>query len=518
MPALVEVLALLGAVPFRANPATLYTVLDGPAERLFGPAAGAAAAGATGAGAELGQAAGAAGAELALDPERFWVQLLPEGELQRVAAMLRAVAEDGVARVLEHEAQLAGRALSLRTAVQRVSASDGLTLAGVMLDVTAARAVERQAQEVESWAATLGESLPFDFWICDRHGRFVLQNAASRQRLGNLAGRATHELAQESEAHARWHHGVRRALHGENVREELSEALPLGGEADARIFTRIISPVRQEPEGAVTGALGVDVDVTELKRVEQRLRASLDDLRRAQDELIRRERLAVLADMAAAVAHEVRNPLGAMFNVIELLRRRRDRSAEEEKLQGILAEELGRLDVLVVNLVDLVRPLEAVLDPQRLVEVVDTALAQVLHMAPQAAKLRVSRTVEPRPIEVRMDSHLLELALVNVLRNAVQAMPDGGELDVDVRHEWREDRRWARIAIRDTGPGISPAVRAKIFDPFFTTRPTGSGLGLAIVKRVIAEHRGELEVHSESGKGTVFILRLPCEGQPSGAA
>ncbi len=269
--------------------------------------------------------------------------------------------------------------------------------------------------------------------------------------------------------------------------------------------------MRGSEDGTPSGALGVDLDVTELKRVEQRLRLSLEELRQTQGELVRKERLAVLGEMAAAVAHEVRNPLGSMCNVVELLRRRAPKSAEEGQLLEILSEELNRLDVLVVNLFDLVRPLQAVLRPQRLESVVDDALADALRSAAHASRIRVVRKLASPPLEASVDGRLFGLALINVMRNALQAMPDGGDLEVDVAREERGGREWAKVAIRDSGPGIAAELRERIFEPFFTTRPTGSGLGLAIVKRVIAEHQGELEVESKEGQGTAFVLRLPCQ-------
>jgi signal transduction histidine kinase len=458
-----ELWALLGAVSFRADPASLRAAPEGdPASELS------------------------------------WRAMVPKSHHQSLMQMLRDVAADGFSRVMEHPGLVSGRSdVFFRTAVLRVqSAETGkIELAGVMLDVSEARAHERQWRELESWLVALGESLPFDFWICDRYGRVALQNPSSARHWGNLLGQGFEEEA--------WQRGHAHALEGRVYREELELEL----EGERRIVERVIAPV--EGEGQVQGSLGVDIDVTELKRVEQRLRQSLEELRQAQETLVRREQLVALGEMAGVVAHEVRNPLGAMCNAIHLLRKRENFAGQSAELLRILEEESRRLDELVSNLLELVRPHEAHVVVQPLRPVLQDALSNALRTAGPEKRIQVLQRLASAPTEIPMDARLLELALVNVVRNAVQAIHEEGQLVMDVRSEDAGGANWVRISVQDTGHGIARDVRERIFEPFFTTRSMGSGIGLAIVRRVVSEHHGRVEVHSEQGRGTEFVMLLP---------
>ncbi len=461
-------LGLLDAIPFRVDPASLGTLLSGPqAFRLL-----------------------ASASETELPFDQFWGRCVPEPQRARLRRMFETVAASGVPEVLEHPMLIQGRPRTVfRTAVQRV----GEELVGVMLDVTDARAEQGHARELEAWLVTLGESLPFDFWICDRNGRVGLQNPASHRNHGDRVGESATVMVSEQ--------SLTRALGGTTVLEEV--------EAGARIYSRVIAPVR-EHGGEVNGALAVDIDITGLKAVEQQLRVSLTELEAAQEELVRGRSVAALAEMAATVAHEVRNPLTAMFNVTELLRRG-DGAHDQGHLLNILFEELNRLEMLVSNIVEMVRPLKAELASQPVAAVLEDALTDALRLDLGEARIQVQKRFEDPRVEVTADGRLLGVALINVLRNALQAMPEGGSLGVEVKSESREGGPpWVTIAIQDTGCGMSPEIQQRMFEPFFTTRASGSGLGLAIVKRVIGEHRGELEVHSEPGRGTAFVMRLPC--------
>jgi signal transduction histidine kinase len=458
-----ELWALLGAVSFRADPTSLRASLEGDP-----------------------------------DAELSWHALVPTGHLEALMQMLRDVAADGYSRVIEHSGLVSGRPdVVFRTAVQRVqSAETGqFELAGVMLDVSEAKAHERQWRELESWLVALGESLPFDFWICDRFGRVALQNPSSVRHWGNMIGHGF-----EAEA---WHRGHAHALAGRVYREELELDL----EGERRIVERVTAPV--QGEGQVQGTLGVDIDVTELKRVEHRLRQSLEDLRQAQETLVRREQLVALGEMAGVVAHEVRNPLGAMCNAIHLLRRRENFTGESAELLRILEEESRRLDELVSNLLELVRPHEARLMLQPLRPVLQEALSNALRTAGPEKRIQVLQRLAAAPTEIPMDARLLELALVNVVRNAVQAISEEGQLVMDVRNQDEGGASWVRISVKDTGHGIARDLRERIFEPFFTTRSMGSGIGLAIVRRVVSEHHGRVEVHSEQGRGTEVVMLLP---------
>ncbi|QRK11574.1 MASE1 domain-containing protein [Archangium violaceum] len=251
------------------------------------------------------------------------------------------------------------------------------------------------------------------------------------------------------------------------------------------------------------------------------LRQSLEELATAQQELVRRERMAALGELSASIAHEVRNPLGVIANSVAALTRmavpERDGTAWE--LLGVMGEEVARLDHLVNGLLDFARPLEPRLFTQSLGSVVEGALEASLRAEPDARRsVQVTRALDQELPEAPLDAQLLHLALSNLFTNALQAMPHGGSLRVELgRDEPRGVTPQARLSITDTGSGIVPEVMARMFEPFYTTKAAGTGLGLAIVRRIVEAHHGHVEVHSTPGQGTTFTVLLPL-AQPRSAS
>jgi signal transduction histidine kinase len=432
--------------------------------------------------------------------EAFWQNAVPARELPMLLKAVAQVARDGRPCTVEHRlvhAQSGER--RFRTGFQRV---DGALLA-LMLDVTTAHHNEQQWREVETWLMSLGETLPFDFWICDRDGRCVLQNPASLLRMGNVLGLKPEDVLEPPRSRDHWRIAFPRALDGELLRDELQYTVG----PRLATFSRVVAPVRDGSD--VRGVLGLDVDISELKLTEARLRQSLKDLNEAQESLVRQQQLTALGEMSAVVAHEVRNPLGSISNALSLLRRNANLENDNAALCRIIEDEVRRLDLLVVSLLDFTRPMSAELQPRAITPVVDEALTQTLRADVSTAQIRVVREVDETLEPVLMDVTLLNVALTNLFRNAVQAMSGGGSLHITIDREVATPKAWARVRIRDTGPGIPPAVQERMFEPFVTTRPTGSGLGLSIVRRAIEAHRGVLDFQSEPGRGTTCTVRLP---------
>ena len=240
------------------------------------------------------------------------------------------------------------------------------------------------------------------------------------------------------------------------------------------------------------------------KRLLDDLRQSYADLARTQEQLVQRERLAALGELAAVVAHEIRNPLGVVFNAVGAIRQQAGVDPRLATLVGILEEEATRMNDIVGDLLDLARPVSPALRPERVepivLEAVDAALAEA------SAPIEVERDIADGLPAVPIDQRLLRQAILNVANNAVQALgDDGGKITVRVQ---RADGA-VRIEIADSGPGIPPEVQRRIFEPFFTTRASGTGLGLTVVKRIVDVHRGETDLDSAEGRGTRFVIRLP---------
>jgi signal transduction histidine kinase len=238
------------------------------------------------------------------------------------------------------------------------------------------------------------------------------------------------------------------------------------------------------------------------------LRRSYNELRDAQEQLLRREQLATMGELSAVIAHEVRNPLAIIKNAVSGLHRPTLRNSDRQVLLKILDEEADRLNRLVGDLLAYARPVT----PQRQTVHIEDLVRGAVELARAAQQrehqltfdisLNDSHTIEGDP-------DLLRQALVNVAENAIQAMPDGGTLTVRTQDARLDSALAVAIAIRDTGEGMDTLVRSKATDPFFTTRPTGTGLGLAIVHRLVHSHGGKVQIESTYGSGTTVTIILP---------
>ena len=245
---------------------------------------------------------------------------------------------------------------------------------------------------------------------------------------------------------------------------------------------------------------------TSLQRLITDLRQSNDALAAAQDEVVRQARLAAIGELAAAVAHEIRNPLGAVSNCVQMLRDSPHLQAEDVELLEIVSQETTRLAAIVSDFLAFGRPRPPELAPLELQGLLEETQELLQRDPGRTARVRVNLHCPAAPLVVKGDADQLRQVFLNLLVNACDAMaPTGGA--VEVIAEALRDR--IRVSVADTGPGIPPQALARIFEPFFTTRPHGTGLGLAIVRRILESHGGTIAVASPAGSGAVFTCLLP---------
>jgi signal transduction histidine kinase len=250
----------------------------------------------------------------------------------------------------------------------------------------------------------------------------------------------------------------------------------------------------------------------ELKRRSGELRLSYEELREAQRELTRKEQLAAVGELAAVIAHEVRNPLAIISNAVAGLRRREIGHDDRETLLTILKEESSRLNRLVGDLLRYARPVNVQRQLVSLRDIIDRTIVSTGLKDTIAMEV----VVEGEPHAIWGDPGLLRQVFDNLVDNAVQAMgsqswPNAGpkKISIAIRTEQRNGVDGVYVEVHDTGEGMEAHVRSRAMDPFFTTRPSGTGLGLAIVDRIIDAHDGEISITSTPRGGTNVSVFFP---------
>ncbi len=249
-----------------------------------------------------------------------------------------------------------------------------------------------------------------------------------------------------------------------------------------------------------SGLLGLMMIILTLvvRQGEMILNRRAEERKRLEVKLQEAERMAALGRMVASVSHEIKSPLGIIRSTGELLASQMPQEDPSRQLTGVIIEECSRLNRIVTEFLDFARPQ---VPNMRSCQVGDLLARNLAALWPELEKHDISlRQDLDHPPEIMADPDLLYRAFLNVLLNAVQAMPRGGELRVSARP--REDGRGCVVEVADNGPGIVPENLARMFEPFFTNKEKGSGLGLSIVKSIVEAHHGRIEVDSTPGQGT----------------
>ncbi|MBN1980995.1 MAG: PAS domain S-box protein [Chitinivibrionales bacterium] len=257
------------------------------------------------------------------------------------------------------------------------------------------------------------------------------------------------------------------------------------------------SSILLDKNGSQLGAVEIFNDMSRLKALEE--------------EMQHKKTMAALGEMAATVAHEIRNPLGAMGVWAGLLDRDLETHDPRRKILGKLTDALGQLNRIVTNLLVYSRPIKAQL---RKVPLQDLMNETVSFMGIEIERYGKNVTIvkkweETRPLFVKADPEKMQQVIVNLCLNAVQAMPSGGTLTISCQAADQQHDTFVSFSVIDTGIGIEKELLDKIFDPFYTTKENGTGLGLAIVKRFVEFHGGYIQVKSAVGIGTSVRVFLP---------
>jgi PAS domain S-box-containing protein len=231
----------------------------------------------------------------------------------------------------------------------------------------------------------------------------------------------------------------------------------------------------------------------------------LESVQEIESELEISRRLSAIGRLTGGVGHEVKNPINAIVVHLELMRNKLSpESAPALRHLDVIQSEIQRLDRVVETLIDFSRPMELKVEDEDLRQITSSVI--MLASAEQGKQnVQTIAELSPRAVVVKADADMLRQAILNIVLNGTQAMPDGGTMHIRLT----EEARWAVLRITDTGFGISQEVLPRIFDLYFTTKKDGSGIGLAMCYRIVQLLSGVIEVESEPGHGTTFTLRLP---------
>jgi len=368
-----------------------------------------------------------------------------------------------------------------------------------------------EVSTLERYNAQVLEAMTNGLVTLNMEGRIVKWNDMAARITGHLVDEVEGQLCQElftgSPSFARiLLDGVQKQVVCWD--RSVSFVRPDGREVPLEINTSLL----EDETGQSTGLLGIFRDLSVVRELEQRLR--------------RADRLAAVGRMAASVVHEIRNPLTAIKNFVEMVPQRAQNPAFINRFRDIVPKEVARVNAIMEDLLDLSRPPRIIPRALHLQEVIERCLALYEHQAAEHG-ITVVQEVAPDLAPVRADPDYLLRALGNLTINAIQAMAPGGTLTIRAGNPtlWhtptpdttiRGDpvapettQSYISIAVTDTGTGMTPDQLESLFTPFFTTKEKGTGLGLALTHKIIEEHQGYLHVESQLGVGSTFTILLP---------
>jgi two-component system, NtrC family, sensor kinase len=244
------------------------------------------------------------------------------------------------------------------------------------------------------------------------------------------------------------------------------------------------------------------------KTLEKRVEERTKELQGMQDYLLQSEKLRSLGSMAAGVAHEINNPLTSILINTHLMLEKLEKRHEFYENLSLIAEETARCTQIVKGLLEFARQNPPQKTHANINDIIERT-TQLLENQASFQNVRIVKDLNPGLPVIKLDKNKIQQVFWNLLLNACEAMPKGGQLTIS--DSLSADKRWIEVRVADSGVGIPKENVNRLFDPFFTTKSSGTGLGLAVTYGIIQQHNGKIEIKSEVGRGTVFILSFPVE-------
>src|SRR5688572_23119168 len=335
-----------------------------------------------------------------------------------------------------------------------------------------------------------------------REGRLALINDEAYRIFG--IERQPDDLGQPVATVFKAHPDVVRVLAGVFDLHHLPNRVEMRLKPQNKVIGYTLAHVRDDA-GEVVGAAMFFKDLTRVEQLEERERL--------------RDRLAAVGQMAAVIAHEVKNPLAGIEVMAGLLRRKIPNSPDAQAVLTDIIKEAKMANAIVQEVLDFVRPIRLQVEHTNVASAVQGAV-QLADTKARQGDIRVDVDVPEGLPEIQADQHQLTQVFTNLLMDAYEAMDGKGHIRITASAariaNAGDGRDAVLVEVTDDGPGIAPDVAENVFDPFFTTKPQGSGLGLAIVRKIIDAHDGRIDLRTAPGQGTTIRLTLPVMGEDEG--
>jgi len=351
------------------------------------------------------------------------------------------------------------------------------------------RSTRTSLTRIKAFSDNVVERMPVGLVTIDGKGRILSINQAAEGALrlpsGHVIGKTAHEMLphQVLDMVASLRDNTRTA-----VVKELDCILRDGRSVPLEVT---LSALKGE-DGTVWGTIILCRDLTEVQSLKREVETS--------------RRLASLGRLAAGVAHEIRNPLSSIKGFATYFKERYRDNPDDRKTSEIMIQEVDRLNRVITQLLEFARPPAIQKKRTSLQSLIQHSLKMIERQA-SAKQIEIFSRLPPEIKEIDLDPDGLNQVLLNLYLNAIEAMDEGGTLSVSLTSD--QGSPWVKIAVSDTGAGISKEDLEHVFDPYFTTRQSGTGLGLAIVHKIIEAHSGEVRVESDRGRGTTVTVLLP---------
>lgn len=360
-------------------------------------------------------------------------------------------------------------------------------------------------KESEEQYRNLVEDIEDIIFRMDKAGRYLFLNNA----LQKVTGYLPQEYYKTSSLATEIVHKDDVGLVKETIQKIFDGELKVSKDLEYRIYckngeeiwlSQNTYPIKNK-NGSIVGIEGIIRDITDRKKIEEQIRRS--------------ERLASIGELAASIAHEIRNPLGAISNSVCMLKRDLILKGDDQKLFDMVVEETDRLNSIITNFLNFAHPAEYHFVRSNILEIIDETLLLLEQDVRFNEEIKVIKIYENTIPLIYLDRNWIRKIFWNLFVNSIDAMPRGGKILIRVKRPKTPLRNDAiEITISDTGDGIPPEIIKKIFEPFFTTKKSkGTGLGLSIVHRIVDNHGGIIDVKSRRNKGTIFTIRLPIKNK-----